>query len=94
MYIQVHARRDAAAGWRPRSPPFVGRFHTMDLDSFRKGIKEEFFQSSSSFQAHIQHKALDTGTLVDHQLCAPCVSLCTTSLLGHTDVLHARAGAF
>ena len=37
----------------------------MDLDSFRKGIKEEFFQSSSSFQAHIQHKALDTGTLVD-----------------------------
>ena len=65
MYIQVHARRDAAAGWRPRSPPFVGRFHTMDLDSFRKGIKEEFFQSSSSFQAHIQHKALDTGTLMD-----------------------------
>ena len=62
---KYHARRDAAAGWRPRSPPFVGRFHTMDLDSFRKGIKEEFFQSSSSFQAHIQHKALDTGTLMD-----------------------------
>ena len=29
-----------------------------------------------------------------HQLCGPCESLCTTSLLGHTDVLHARAGAF
>ena len=40
----------------------------MDLDSLnssRKGIEEELFQSSSSFQAHIQHKALDTGTLVD-----------------------------
>ena len=37
----------------------------MDLDSFRKNIREEFFQSSLFFQAHIQHKALDPGTLVD-----------------------------
>ena len=47
------------------SPPFLARFRTMDLDSFRKGIKEEFFESSSAFQAQIQLKALDIGTLVD-----------------------------
>ena len=58
--------RHAAAGWRLRVllPLFAG-FHTMHLDSFRRGIKDEFFESSSAFQAHIQHKALDTGTLVD-----------------------------
>ena len=44
MYICKYVHMYPAAGWRPRSLPFVGRFHTMDLDSFRKGIKEEFFQ--------------------------------------------------
>ena len=32
----------------PCSPPFVRRFHTMDLDSFRRGIKDEFLLSFSS----------------------------------------------
>ena len=67
-YICVHMYLYAACSrWleTPCSPPFVRRFHAMDLDSFRRGIKDEFFESSSAFQAHIQHKALDTGTLVD-----------------------------
>ena len=64
MYVCLYA---ACSRWleTPCSPPFVRRFHAMDLDSFRRGIKDEFFESSSAFQAHIQHKALDTGTLVD-----------------------------
>ncbi|CAE7503147.1 unnamed protein product [Symbiodinium sp. CCMP2592] len=46
----------------------------MDLNSFRKGVKEDWFASSSAFQKHVMYGKLDTGDLADSQsLRAACV---------------------
>ena len=46
----------------------------MDLNSFRKGVKEDWFASSSAFQNHVMYGNLDTGDLDDSQsLRAACV---------------------
>ena len=46
----------------------------MDLNSFRKGVKEGWFESSSAFQKHVMYGKLDTGDLDDSQsLRAACL---------------------
>ena len=40
----------------------------MDLNSLRKGVKEDWFASSSAFQRHVMYGKLGTGDLDDHNL--------------------------